>query len=440
MMVLLRSGLELIRSSLWFVPATLITLSIALAAFTVWVDSVVISGHGGKWVFFSGGSAGARAVLSTIAGSMITVAGVTFSITIVALTLASSQFGPRLLRNFMRDRFNQFVLGTFLGTFVYCLLTLGAAGGTYDGSFVPHLSVIAGILLAILSLSVFVLFIHHVSISIQPEWVIASVRAEFNSVCASLFPESVQDTATPAPTSDEARALAWFEKEGQPIVASRSGYVVAVDMKSMLSASSNADIVVKMLHRPGDFVIEGAPLLIARPAAHVTDEATSALRNLYIVRDQRTPLKDVEFAIEQLVEIALRALSTGINDPFTAISCVDYLGAQIALLAGREFPVRFWYDESGTLRVIADVLTFASVVDTAFNQIRQHALTNVSVLIRILEAIGNVTLAVKRASDVEVLRHHTELVYTVGKANIPEESDLDDLQTQYRKTLDLLGY
>ncbi len=182
---------ESLRTSYWFVPTVMTAGAVGLSFASVHLDQVVKA----EWVravgwIWAGSPEGARQVLSTIAGSMITVAGVAFSITIVALTLASTQFGPRLLRNFVRDLGNQVVLGTFVSTFVYCLLVLRTVRGGDVAEFVPYLSVTLGVAFALASLGVLIYFIHHVSGAIQAEHLIASVADELEDAIERMFPES----------------------------------------------------------------------------------------------------------------------------------------------------------------------------------------------------------------------------------------------------------
>jgi uncharacterized membrane protein len=199
-----------LRSSYWFVPSVMALLSIGVALGMIVVDqSVGEDGIQGYWWIYAGGPDGARAVLATVAGSIISVAGVTFSIKIAALTLASQQFGPRLLRNFMADRGNQFVLGTFIATFLYCLLVLRTVRSWEDAEFVPHLSVTLGVLLAVASLGVLIYFIHHIAASIQASNVIARVSGELQAAIDRLFPEDLGHGPAECRSLPEARPLRW---------------------------------------------------------------------------------------------------------------------------------------------------------------------------------------------------------------------------------------
>lgn len=418
------------RTSLWFVPCCLMLAAIILAFSALAFDEYLAAQPSDRfdWLY-AGGPDGARALLATIAGSMITVAGVTFSITIVALTLASSQFGPRLLRNFMRDIGNQVVLGTFIATFLYCLLVLRSVRGADGEAFVPQVSVAIGLLLAVFSLGVLIYFIHHVSSSIEADNVVAAVCAECYAAIDSLFPEEMGDAPADS-TLGDAPDIEHMEQDGHAIRASASGYLQAIDGGGLMMLTSQNDLTARLFRRPVDFIVAGTTLMFLCPASRVTEEIERGANHLFVLGSKRTPIQDVEFAINQLVEIATRALSPGVNDPFTAISCVDRLAVTLVTLARRKFPSRYRYDDEGNLRVIADVTDFEGALDASFNQIRQCARTNVPLLIRMLEAIASVSEQAKRPADRRALLRHAEMLYAC-RDSIPEERDRDDLERRY---------
>jgi uncharacterized membrane protein len=326
---------ESLRTSFWFVPTLMAVASVGLAFSTVRLDSSVIgktvaSSIGFLW---SGGADGARSLLSTVASSMITVAGTVFSITITALVLASGQFGPRLLRNFTRDLGNQLVLGTFVATFLYCLLVLRTVRGAQEGDVVPYLSVTLGVLLAAASIGVLIYFIDHIAASIQAENLIAVVGDELKQNIARLYP------AHPGERADD-----WVaETPSTPastVRSEKSGYVQAIDRDGLVAAAEEAGLLVQALRRPGDFVSCGDALLLAWASGKELGEDQSArLREAFSLGTRRTPTQDVRYGVHQLTEIASRALSPGINDPFTAMGCTDWLVDALAD-AARHTPAR----------------------------------------------------------------------------------------------------
>jgi uncharacterized membrane protein len=366
-------------------------------------------------------------MLSAIAGSMVTVAGTVFSITTVALSLASGQFGPRLLRNFIRDRSNQFVLGTFTATFLYCLLVLRTVRGTDDGSFVPGVSVTVGLVLAIIDLGVLIYFIHHVAISIQADRVISVVGRELHETILRLWPEELGSESNRSRQASDAPGTV----KKLTVAATSSGYVDAVDDPALMHIAVEGDLVVTLLRRPGQFVVKGSPLAEVAGPAELDEEIGDKINGVVTIASNRTPFQDVEFAVDQLVEIAVRALSPGINDPFTAMTCVDRLGEGLCRLARRTVPSPYRYDEHRKLRVIAHPADFAGVVDAAFNQIRQYGHSSAAVLIRLLETLAVIANHTGREGDREALARHAELIYRAAAVGIPEESDRRDVEQRY---------
>ena len=250
----LASKWEDIRTSFWFMPTLMVAAAIALSLATIHLDRAAPRHN---WLAtlgwtFTRGPEGSRAVLSAVAGSMMTIASVTFSITIVALQLASSQFGPRLLRNFMRDRGNQVALGTFIATFTYCLLVLRTVNGTEDEQFVPHISVTVGLVLALASLGVLIYFIHHAAESIQAENVIAAVSRDLHQAIDRLYPECLgQEPPSPAPGCGQRTSPRASSASPGAIAAPRSDYLQAIDVERLLRLAKERDVVISRGAAPG---------------------------------------------------------------------------------------------------------------------------------------------------------------------------------------------
>jgi len=340
------------------------------------------------WLYESGPE-GARAILSTIAGSMITVAGLTFSITMLTLQLASSQFGPRLLRSFMRDRGNQLVLGTFTSTFLYCLLVLRSVRGTEASSFVPHLSVTIGVLLAAFSLPVLIYFIHHVATSIRIETVLAELAVETRVAIDRLYPEQLgQDS----PAREMGGSYCSLENsdvgsEARQIRPKDSGYVQRVDEEALMGIAIKRDLVIRIDARPGRFVTDRVALLSAVPPERVSDDTVAALRGAFVIGPDRTTAQDLEFSLRRIVEIAQRALSPGTNDPTTALYCIDRLEEALCRLAKREIPSPVRVDAQGGLRVLTSVNTFEDLACPAIAAVARYGTGDADVIRRLLEMI-----------------------------------------------------
>lgn len=429
-----------LHSSYWFLPTIILVIAIALAFIVLAIDRAGFYGPLEKWGWiYTGGSDGARAVLSAIAGSIITVATTAFSITIVALQLASSNFGPRLLRNFMQDMGNQIVLGTFIGTFAYCLLLLRTIRGDGDdySRFVPHLSVTVGIVFAFASIGVLIYFIHHASTIIQVSTIIADVSTDLDSAIDRLFPEKLGLSPSKS-YSQVAQIPIDFKSQACQIQANGSGYLQSIDHEKLLQIASQHKLLLHLKYRPGKFVVNGSELVLVYPRTRVNRKLIKQIDDTFILGKERTEQQDIEFPIAQLVEIALRAISPGINDPFTAIRCIDRLSDGLSRLAQREFPSPYRYDDDGNLRVIAEPFTFTGLIDLAFNQLRQYGKSDVAVTIRLLDAIATIANYVHDQQGREVLLHHAEKIWRDSHRAISEQLDLKDIEERYEVVVETL--
>lgn len=430
-----------IGSSFWFIPISMATGAVTLAFVAVAYDPRVTD-----WLrltlgwTFAGGAAGASTLMGTIAGSMITIAGVVFSMTLVALSLASSQFGPRLLRNFMRDTTTQVVLGTFIATFLYCLLVLRAIRRAEEVLFVPHLSVLLGVVLAVVSVGVLIYFIHHVSVTLQANEIVAQVSRELIEGIADLFPEQIGRGAPQIPADPpDASFIDAFDREACPVGATKDGYLQFIDSGALLALAMEEDVVLRLERAPGHYVAAERPLVLVWPGDRATDKLIAQIRSAFTVGNQRTPRQDIEFTINQLVEIAVRALSPGVNDPFTAIACVDHLGSALSRLAQREMPSPYRYDEQDQLRVITSAVSFPVIAGVAFDQIRQYGCSSAAVTIRLLETIALVAEFAHRAEDRAALQRHAEMINRGASEGLSESDDRRVVREHYLAVIHLLS-
>lgn len=332
-----------VLASYWYLPTLM-----AIGAALIYVAAIQLERTLGAelvqslgWVF-TGDADAARGVLSAIAGTVMTVAGTTFSITIAALSLASSQFGPRLIRSFMKDKGNQIVLGTFTSTFLYCLLVLRTIRGNDNVTFVPHLAVTLGVVFAILSVGVLIYFIHHAAESIQVGRLIEVVGKDIDDSFERNFPEK-PERMEPDPVLPDTEPCI--------ISAKASGYVQGIDLDALVREAAIAQLVVQSKFGVGDYVIEGTPMLLVWPK--LDDSLRDSLRKAISLGTTRTSPQDPEHAVMQLTEIAVRALSPSINDPFTASACIDRLTSSLAQLERRHMPSAGRGDEQGNLRLVA---------------------------------------------------------------------------------------
>lgn len=376
----------ILRSSFWFVPSLIVTGSIFLAVALIGVDFTESEQWLARWPrLFGVGADGARGVLSTIAGSMMTVVGVTFSMVLMTLALASSQYTSRILRNFMSDRVTQVVLGVFAGIFTYCLIVLRTIRSGEDGVFVPSLAVSFSVVLAMGGIGILIFFIHHIAASIQAANIIAAVADETMLAVDRLFPERLGDGRVD--DGENVSALpalpAW---NWQPVPARRNGFIQGLDNATLLRLARENKTIVRMERAIGEFVVHGTAIASIALEDPPGKEITTALQAAYTIDRHRTVEQDSAFGIRQIVDMALKALSPGINDTTTAVMCVDYLSAILARLGSRPIPPSHRY-EDGELRVITKGPSFESLLSDAFDQIRRNANGNVTIFLRILEAL-----------------------------------------------------
>lgn len=369
-----------LRSSFWVVPALMTAAAIALSLGMTRLDAVIDFSLSWSSAF---GPEGARSILSAIASSMITVAGLTFSITMLTLQLATSQFGPRLMRNFMRDRGNQVVLGIFIATFVYCLMVLRTVRGVEGASFVPHLAVATGVLLAIASLAVLIYFIHHTAHSIRIETLLGSLADEVAETIDRLCPRDLP-AAAEGPLPDFA--------DGRALRSPANGYVQALDEEALLALATRHDLTARVVAPPGTFVTSNDPLLIVLPRS-LAEEVTSPLIDAFVIGKERTPLQDIRFSIRRIVEIAQRSLSPSINDPTTALYCIDRLREALVRLARRPFPPDRMADETGRLRLATPRPRFDDLARQSFAAIAHYAGSDADVLEALTTALDRVVEA-----------------------------------------------
>ncbi|MEQ8784862.1 MAG: DUF2254 domain-containing protein [Pirellulaceae bacterium] len=394
-----------IRSAVWILPAALLLLAVAAGVLLPLVDRFV-GDSVSKVEMLTTTPDGAQTILATIASSAVTVAGVVFSLTMVMFSIASSQFGTRVLRNRMRERSTQVAVGTLLGTAVYCLLVLRSVSGVQGESHVPHLSVMTAILLTLVSLLVVVFFLRDMTNAIQATHIVASIAGELDASIDRLFPEKI-GYGNAAEEDDDC----WRpDSASRPVASSQQGYIQAIDGDELLSVAQRRDLVIFLRKRPGDFLARRMEFAEVWGANEVDDELAAAINEAIVTGITRTPWQDVNCSIHELAQVAVRALSPGINDPFTAMNSIDRLGAALMKLAERKTPSRFRRDAAGRLRLVANPVTFAEALAAAFNQVRMYAINSPAVSTRLLEALENIAGCVHREADREAIISQARLL------------------------------
>jgi len=440
-----------VRESYWFVPSLMAFGAIVLSFATTALDSSI----GSQWLedigwLYANKPAGARAVLSTVAGSMITVAGVTFSMTILSISHTTGQVGPRLLNNFMRDKGNQFTLGVFISTFLYCLMVLRTvrnaetappnAGKNIElmGAFVPHVAIIVGLLAAICSVGVLIYFIHHVPESIHVSNIVAGVGRELEARIEDQFPKLVGEPHEEESERDSSANMPdGFYDDAEKVTSSCTGYIEYVDAEGLLRIASTNDLVIRLRHRAGDFVTPESVLLLASPANSVTDDLKAGMQSCFVRGNQRTAVQNMRFVMNQLVEVAARALSPGVNDPFTAMDCMDWLRAALEKLSSRKLPDAHRYDEDKELRLVAEPESFAAFASLVFDQLNPYLATDRNAAIRMMEVLSQLVLKTESESRRRTLVRHGERLRKECRRQIDDQHSLRVLTDRYRAMVKL---
>jgi len=372
----------------------------------------------------------ARALTGTIATSMLALAGVSFSSIMVTMTLASQQFGPRILRNFLKDPTSQTTLGVLIGTFVYCLFLIRGIRSHDDVNFVPQFSTLVAMALAIICLAVFIRFIHHILNEIQAESVIADT---FRGL------EETIDNVFPSPDSGESEHPDLPENDGGwDVIANKAGYIQAISFSSLAETARKYDVLLTSPRVAGDFISDQQAIVrvVKGPSmAKIEIELIEEIQNAFLVGKVRTPEQDYEYGFRQLVEIALRALSPGINDPFTAMDSLDYLGAALQSAFSRPLPLSAHRDQDDNLRVIGRAASYPALVEAAFNQIRQAAVDRCDVSCRILEVIEATARVSEREDQQEALLKQAILVNENTLPQMLNEHDRQAIATRFQAVL-----
>lgn len=413
----LRKFLETLATTFWLLPGAMILVSLAAGDALVRVER---AGRVAPWLLngwlYGGGESGARTLLGAVAASTIGVAGTIFSITIASLTLASTQMGPRLLNNFTRDRGNQVTLGLFLGTFAFALMVLRSVRGTDEGAFVPHLAVTVAVALAIGCVGMLVFFVHHMSGRINVDTVIDLVHEDLRDAIRRLTEEG----ATFAPAVEAWSAAAVVQD-------TRHGYLQQLDEDALADWAAHHKVRLRMLLRPGDFIFPGACVLEASKPADGLDDA---FLGSTAVGGKRVGTSDLEYSVRQLVDVAVRALSPGINDPQTAISVLDRMGAALCEVVGRQLATGVHVRDSIVV-LSRPVTTYDGLADVMFHQIRQNGRGSATVLIRMMEVLGAVSAIETDPRRRIALRRHADLVLQAGREGLAEPASVRDLEARY---------
>jgi uncharacterized membrane protein len=424
--------------SFWFKPLLLVMGSIALALALITTDYFAESD---RWIaqwprLFGFGAEGARAMMSTIAGSMITVLGVMYSMILVVLALASSQYTSRILQNFIRNSITQIVLGLFAGIFTYCLIVLSVIHGGEESYFVPSLSVFFGFIMALGGVFALIIFIHHVAMSVQASTIIASAAQETKEAINHLFPEQLGEG--PDEDDDDSMQNAFNERIWQAVPSRANGYIQGVDTKALLSLAREKDTIVRMDCGVGNFVVRKTALASIALDDPPDQETIAAIQETFFIDNYRTLNQDAAFGIRQIVDIALKALSPGVVETTTAVICLDHLTVIMARLISRKIPSLYRYEE-GKLRVIAKVPGFKSLLGESFDQIRNHANGDFTIMLQLIESLQTLASLEVRQHHLSAIREQLEAIGELAERTIGSDREQEMIKTHLALVLEKLN-
>ncbi len=438
MRALVNQSYQRLSASYWFIPSVMAVLAAILALVLIQIDlNVPPSAFGSNPFLYAAQPDGARAILSAIGGSMIGVAGTVFSVTMATVVFASGSYGPRLLTNFMNNRGNQVTLGTFVATFVYSMIVLrsvrdGASRDGFANMFVPNVAVFGAIIMAICSIGVLIFFIHHVPSNIHISNVIADIGKALVGHIDKRFPKPLGQPGKDAAENGDRDAVEWqvpgcfgsgvIDHDTSPgygeVESGHTGYIQVIDYATLMEAAKKHDIVVRMNCRPGTFAHPGHVLFDAWPKERLSDDARDHLLSAIALGNTRNVSQDLLFLFDELVEIAARALSPGVNDPFTAVTCLDWLAAAFSQMAGGQRPDPLRVDERGKLRVIGEPVTFAGYLEHTFGHLRQYAGADMIAGSHLIGVLGQIAPSCSHSDEFEALRHQKNALVEIARENL----------------------
>lgn len=423
--------------SFWFTPALMALVAMLLAWVMYWIDSHLPNEVLANSRFVLAGTTDElRSSLLSNAGTVLATAGVVFTLLTLPLSTVAAQYGSRLLRLFLGDRTAQFVLGMFVATFVYCIFAALAIPPAEVEPESPQLTATVGVYLMLVTFATLILLVQHISTMLQAPNIAAAAGAELLEVVRAEITEEIVndvdgDDGLEAMSDAAGAPMSLAEAEGYPVRAVATGYIQFVDPEIMLTLAREKDLVIRLLHQPGQFVRRSTVVALVWPADRVDQEVAKLIHRAYQLGNVRTPTQDIEYAVNQLTEMAVRAMSPAINDPFTAMTCLDHIGVGLVEFMQCGDRSSRYYDKGGRLRLLLEPVTFAALLGAAFGMLRHASCDNANVLLHMLEvidAIGRETTA--PAARQELLRH---------ASLIQAESEAGDLIEQDRQAILLRG-
>jgi uncharacterized membrane protein len=416
--------------SFWFAPAVMAVAAVLLAWLMYWVDSLVPNAalQGSRFVL-AGTPGELRSALLGIAGTVLATAGVVFTLLTLPLSTVASQYGSRLLRVFLGDRTTQFVLGTFVGTFVYCIagaLSIPSVNPQYAA---PQLTATLGVYLMLATFGTLILLVQHISTMLQAPNIAAAAGVDLLDVVHATAEDvtSSHDVGggveTQSASDSQGVPAILTEGEGHPVRARSTGYIQYINPPIVLTLARKENLVIHLLRRPGHYVQPGTVVALVSPAGRVDERLEKLVTNAFQVGNGRTPSQDVEYAVNQLTEMAVRAMSPAINDPFTAMTCLDHIADGLVAFVRKGGNSSRYYDRDGELRLVLEPVTFDDLLSAAFDMLRHAACNNASVLMHMLKVIDVVGQEVKAPEARQQLLRHVSLIQAESQVGHLIEAD-----------------
>lgn len=422
-----------ISDSLWFVPALLTVAGGAAAVLLMNYGDAILGEVDARelWWVFGGGSDGAQSVLQVISGSLITVTGVIFSVTMIVLQLASSQFTPRVLRQFMADRANQLVLGVFIGTFTYTLIVLRSVRGDSTGEeYVPQVAVTGAVVLALVSIGFLIFFINHIARSVQASIVIDAIASDTIRVVKNVYPERLepgQDGGDAVPDADSGRTADGHDRAFH-VAARRTGYLQSVDYNALMEIAEESGFSIDVDVEIGSYILAGQRVMTAVGADRISGDVEERLEDVLVLGPERTPHQDVKYGVLELMDIAVKAMSPSINDPTTATNAIHRLSEVLLELAWRANGDRVLRDDAGLVRVTARRPRLDDTVGLGFDQVRHYSADNPSVTIVMLRSLGELAaLSPSHARSAFVEQLHA--VIASARSRVKDGRDVERVES-----------
>jgi uncharacterized membrane protein len=426
------------KVSFWFAPAVMSFAAVLLAWAMYNLDGLIPNEIlQNSRLILSGTPSELRAALIGMASSVLATAGVVFTLLTLPLSTVAAQYGSRLLRVFLGDRTTQLVLGTFVATFVYCLAAALSILPLNVEPEPPQLTVTVGLFLMLATFSSLILLVQHISIMLQAPNIAAAAGVELREVVLAEIPEMTMSGEDRLGGSGLLPA-SLVEKDGYPVRVRQAGSIQYIDPHYLLTLAREQNIVIRLLRKPGDIVWRNERVALVWPAANVDEELERQLWNAFRIGNGRTPTQDVAYAVNQLVEMAVRAMSPAINDPFTAMTCLDHIGEGLALFIHQGEKRPYYYDQDNQLRLILDPVTFVELLDGAFNMLRHASCDNASVLLHMLGVIADIGKQAGSPEARQELIRHVSLIQAESQAGAIIEWDRQQIAQRCTELTDSL--